>query len=250
MALTVQQRAFYEQQTCYIDPANILDCLPPAMDGAQDSNSSHGSVDNPEDILSDALTLAAGQPQQAPIPAASAPDLVTDGQQSTPQDPSSDMPSTSQHTGPVAQQQQLPIPQRVSGQPAIHTSASHQQSALITPERPNGQPPSGIGLEPDSAHSEEAAALNTASTIVNVFAQRLGIDPQQLDQQQRVSLLGSNVAALGVYLNFLNHRENHRYTTCHTLPDALTYSCQSATTACSYCSCMLSWNMMPSLRAF
>ena len=180
------------------------------MDDAQDSNSSQGSVDNPEDILPPAPSLAAIQHQQAPIPAASAPNLDTDGHQNTDKDPSSEMPCTSQHTGPAAQQQQqLPIPQRVPVQSSIHTSASHQQSALITPQRPNRQPPSGIDL-PSSAQSEEAAALNTASTIVNVFAQRLGIDPQQLDQQQRVSLLGSNVAALGVYLDFLNHRENHR----------------------------------------
>lgn len=139
------------------------------MDGVQDSNSSQNSMDNPEYILPPALPLAVGQHQRRPISAASAPGFDTDEQQSALQHPSSDMPSTSQHTGPEVQQQL-----------------------------------------PGSAHSEEAAALNTASTIVDVFAERLGIDPQQLDQQQKVSLLGSNVAALGVYLNYLNHKENHR----------------------------------------
>lgn len=185
------------------------------MDGAQGSDSSQGSVDNPEDVLPPGPTHAAGQHQQQPFPAASAPDLDTDGQQSNPQDRSGDNPSTSQHTGPEAQQQQqqqqLPIRQQMP--------ASHQPSALIAPH-PNRQPPSSIGLEPSSAQSEEAAALNTASTIVDVFAQRLRINSEQLDQQQRVSLLGSHVAALGVYLNLVNHRENHRWFTCYTLPDA------------------------------
>lgn len=180
------------------------------MDGAQGSNSSQGSVDNPEDALPPGPTHAAGQHQQQPIPAASAPDLDTDGQQSKRQDFSGDTPSTFQHTGPEAQQQQLPIPQQVPVQSDMHTSASHQRSALITSQRPKRQPPSSIRLEPGSAHSEEAAALNTASTIVDVFAQRLRLNPEQLDQQQRVSLLGSHVAALGVYLDLVNHRENHR----------------------------------------
>ena len=175
------------------------------MDGAQDSNSSQGSMNNPEDILRPVPTLAAGQDQQRPGPAASTPGLDTNGQQGTPQDPSRDMPSTSQHNAPEAHQQ--PIPHQLPVPPALHTSNS-QQSATITPQRPSVQP--GTGLKPSSAHSEEAAALNTASTIVDVFAQRLGIDPQQLDQQQKVSLLSSNVAALGVYLNFVNHKENHR----------------------------------------
>lgn len=196
---------------------------PVAMDGVQESVSSQGSVDNAQDIVPQASSLEAGQNQQGPTPAASAPDLDEAEQQNTDGEPSSDMPSTSQQSGPVAQQQQLPIPQQVPAQSSTHTSASHQQPALTTLQRPNRQPPlsSGIGLDSSSAHSQEVAAVNTASTIVEVFAQRLGIDPQQLDQQQRVSYLSSEVAALGVYLNFLNHRENHRLMICHTLLYAL-----------------------------
>lgn len=169
-------------------------------------------MDNAKDTVQQASVVAAGQNQQGSTPAASLPDLSEAEQQHTDGEPSSDMPSTSQHSGPVAQQQQLPIPQQAPAQSSTHTSASRPQPALTTLQRPNRQPPlsSGIGLESSIAHSQEVAALNTASTIVELFAQRLGIDPQQLDQQQRVSYLSSEVAALGVYLNHLNNKENHR----------------------------------------
>ena len=73
----------------------------------------------------------------------------------------------------------------------------------------NRQLPSG-GLQVTSALSEEAAALNTAFTVLEVVIKRLGIRPQELDQQQRVNLVSPVVQAIGVYLDLLNHKETHR----------------------------------------
>ena len=117
-------------------------------------------------------------------------------------------PCESQQSSSSAKEQ-LPVPQAVPAQSARHFSAAQQQSALISPPQPDRQPP-GPALQPRGVQPAETLALNTALTIVDVIAHRLGVDPQQLDQAQRVSLIAPAVQALGVYLDLLNHKESHR----------------------------------------
>ncbi|KAL3137741.1 hypothetical protein ABBQ38_005005 [Trebouxia sp. C0009 RCD-2024] len=120
-------------------------------------------------------------------------------------------PSASQQSTSSAQKQ-LPSPRAEPAQPASHSSASHQQSALISPPRPDRQPPLTPvpALQPSGAQTAEATAFNVALRIVDVIADRLGVDQQQLDLPQRASLIAPAVSAFGVYLDFLNHKESHR----------------------------------------
>ena len=173
----------------------------------QDDNSSQGSVAQPGDVLEHQSRPVDGHTQEESAAAMSS--LSHQHQQRADDDHDSNQPSSSRlHVQPA--QQALPSASQQASAPLFpQMSASHQQSALTHASAANRQLPNG-GLQPMSAPSEEAAALNTAFTILEVVIQRLGIRPHELDQQQRVSLVSPVVQAIGVYLDLLNHRETHR----------------------------------------
>ncbi len=87
---------------------------------------------------------------------------------------------------------------------------------MVYPSMPSTsiRPDSGTphtGMRPDNSRQEDGLALvNNASYLVDVITQRLGLNPQQLSEHERLGLVTPVVQAVGVLLDNRNNQEHHR----------------------------------------